>query len=113
MKTKHWLYLSQVFLIPIFLTTLLIGMIGAEWWLTDKSNLGNLIFNSGAINRPFLTIIFGISIVGLSIIFTVVLMLAQHASKIDRLEEATYELYIAKKKYEAATRKIVEGMSNE
>lgn len=110
MKTKHWLNLSILFLLPIFLTTLVIAMIGAEWWLTDKSTLGNLIFNSGAINRPFTTIVFFVSVLGLSIISMVILMLSRHASSIDRLEDAIHEHYLARRKYEAATRRIVEEM---
>jgi hypothetical protein len=110
MKTKHWIYLSQVLLIPIFISTMMISMICGEWLLTNQSQLGTQILETGTFNKPVATILFGISVIGLSIVFVVFLILSKHANDIDRLEDAIHQHYLAKLKYNAATRKFVDQM---
>lgn len=85
----------------------MIAMISFEWLLTDQSKFAQM-FLTGEFNRDFATFMFGIGVFGLSVIFTTIMTLFQKASKIDKLDEAIFDAYEAKRKYEAATRKIVE-----
>lgn len=100
----------MVFLIPIFMSTMMLALICGEWILTNQSRLGTQILETGTFNKPFATILFSISVLGLSIVFMVILGLRRHANNIDRLEDAIHQYYLAKLKYNAATRKIVENM---
>jgi glycerol-3-phosphate acyltransferase PlsY len=106
--TKSWLYLSMVFLLPVFISTIMIAMICAEWLLTDQSRLGLMILKTGTFNKPLATTLFGLGAFGVSVIFCTIMMLMRHAKNIDRLEDAIHNYYVARQKYERATHKVVQ-----
>lgn len=106
MKTKIFLKLSIFAIIPMFFSTLMVAMIGIEWWLNGTGHFAQL-FLTGKFNQPFVVILFSSGVVSMAIVFTALLGLMRYTNKLDKLDEAEIQAWEAKRKYEAATRKLV------
>lgn len=107
MKTKILIRAAIVLMIPTFLSCMLIGIIGIDYWLGASIFLKNVL--SGAANEKFIAIICSTGVLSLSVIMTTLLVVSRHADKIDKLDDAISDCYKAKAKYEAATRKFAQN----
>jgi len=109
MKTKTLLKISIFAMLPMFLSTLMVSMIGFEWLLNGTGGLAERLL-TGEFNKPFTVILFTSGILSMSIIFTALLGLMRYTDKLDKLDEAEIQAWEAKRKYEAATRKLLQNV---
>lgn len=88
MKTKLFLILTVVFLIPSFTSTLMISAISIEWLITTShsSHLAEM-FLTGEFNHGFTLILFAFGFLGSAMPIFFALWVKQHASAIDKLEK--------------------------
>ena len=107
MKTRGWLLLSAFALFPSLLSTMVCALISVEWLFGGEGKLGKM-FLTGEFNRPFTSIMFLVGMFSLSIVFTTVLLLLRHSSKIDKLDEAISEAYEEKQKFMLASKKLAD-----
>ncbi len=107
MKTKTLLYISIFAMLPAMLSMLMLTMISFEWLLNGTGKFAEM-FLTGSFNKPFSSILFGCGLFSMSIILVSQLGIVKYTSKIDRLDEAEMQAWEAKRKYEAATRKLLE-----
>lgn len=96
-------------MLPAMLSLLLLGIISFEWWLGDSGEFAKM-FLTGKYNQPFVSILFSTGILSMAIMMASQLALVKYTSKIDRLDEAEMQAWEAKRKYDAATRKLVENI---
>ena len=106
MKLKFWINISLILMIPLFLSSIMIAMMSFEWFFNDSGYFATL-FLTGKFNRPFCLIFFGIGGLSISVIFTTMTMVMRYAPVIDKFDKALEEAYAAKRKYDAATDKIL------
>jgi len=109
MKTKTLLYLSMFAMLPAMLSVLMVSFISMEWWMRDTGSMAQMLLE-GNFSRGFTMILFSTGALSLAIILASQLGLVRYSDKIDKLDEATMAYYEAKRKYEEATRKIVENI---
>jgi glycerol-3-phosphate acyltransferase PlsY len=107
MKTKTLLKLSVIAALPALFSTLLVCVIALEWFLSGQSRIAQA-FLAGTFNIKFTMIFFGLGFLSICVIIFALAGTVRHADNIDRLEDARYEWFRSKMKYEAATRKLVE-----
>lgn len=107
MKTKTLLKISIFAILPMFLSTLMVAMIGFEWLLNGTGGLAER-FLTGDFKKLFTVILFTSGILSMTIIFAALLGVMRYTDKLDRLDEAEMQAWEAKRKYEAATRQILE-----
>jgi ABC-type siderophore export system fused ATPase/permease subunit len=107
--TKRLFYVSIIATIPAMLSMLLLAIIGLEWWIAGSGSMAERLL-TGNFNYQFVTILFSTGIPSMAIILASQLALSRYASKIDRLDEAEIQAWEAKRKYEEATRKLVQDI---
>lgn len=106
MKLKTLLYISIFAMVPALMSVLMVTMFALEWIVIGSGTLAN-IFLTGDFARTFTFCLFGSGLISLSIILATQLGIIRYTDKIDNLDEATYQYYEAKRKYEEATFKLV------
>jgi len=109
MKTKTLLYISIFAMLPAIMSMLMLSMISFEWFFSDSGKFAEM-FLTGSFNRPFSMILFGTGLFSMTIILASQLALVRYTSKIDKLDEAEILAWEAKRKYEAATRKLLQNV---
>jgi len=107
MKMKTLVRVSFILLIPTLFSSLMLGIISAEWFFNETGYFANL-FLSGKFNRGFCVVLFGVGTLAMAFVATTFMMLSRHTDKLDNLQEAEFELHEARRKYIAATHKIVQ-----
>lgn len=112
MRLKTWLRLSVVGILPAFFSVMMIAVIAMEWYLTGESKLAGLFLN-GKFAVKFTMIFFSLGVLSLWFMMIAFGSTIRHADKIEDLDKAIYEANLAKRKYEAATRKIAEQIKPE
>lgn len=88
MKSKLYLILTVLFMIPSFCSSLMVGAISVEWLITinHSSHLANM-FLTGKFNYGFTLIIFAMGFFSTCITIFFALWVKQHATAIDKLEK--------------------------
>lgn len=109
MKTKTLIYISIFATLPAMLSMLLIGIIGMEWWLAGTGSMAERLL-TGNFNYVFTSVLLSSGIFSMAIILATQLALSKYGSKIDRLDEAEMQAWEAKRKYEAATKKLLQNV---
>lgn len=109
MKTKTLLKISIFAALPMFFSTLMVTMIGIEWLINDTGHFAQL-FLTGKFNQPFTVILFSSGVLSISIVLTSLLGLMRYADKLDKLDQAEASAWEAKRRYEAATNKILQNV---
>jgi hypothetical protein len=68
-------------------------------------------FVSGGLVSNILAGLMLVNVIGVSVIMATLLEIAKKAHQIDKLDEAARDLYMARRKYDAATEKLVQIQS--
>lgn len=110
MKTKTLLSLSIFAIVPAMLSLLIVSIICFEWVVNGTNQFAEMFLN-GKFNKPFTMILFGSGVFFLSLILATQLALIRYTSKIDNLDEAERQAWEAKRKYELATKKILQQIN--
>lgn len=86
MKTKLFLILTVIFLVPLLCSTVMVSAIATEWLLVEESYFADL-FLTGKFNREMTLVVFGLSCISTAVSMYFAIWLRQHANAIDKLEK--------------------------
>lgn len=88
MKTKTFLNLTLIFILPLFCSTLMICCISAEWMITTNhtSQLATM-FLTGKYNFGITLILFGMGFLSCGVSVYFAFWVKAHAAAIDKLEK--------------------------
>jgi len=111
MKIKPWINWSVFFMMPMFIICMLFTSIAIEHFFNVDSKGIIATFVSGGLVSNILTGLMLVNVIGVSVIMATLLEIAKKAHQIDKLDEAARDLYMARRKYDAATEKLVQIQS--
>jgi hypothetical protein len=111
MKIKPWIIWSGIFMMPMFIMCMLFTSITVEYFFGVNSKGIIATFVSGGLVSNILAGLMLVNVIGVSVIMATLLEIAKKADHIDKLDEAARDLYMARRKYDAATLKLVQIQS--
>jgi len=107
-RTKPWLTWSLIFMFPMFFMCLLFTGIAVEHFF--GLGLHKSTFIDAFVRNDTVSLILGIlmllNVIGVPVVMSTLLEISRKANKIDILDDAIYDMYSAKRKYEIATEEL-------